>query len=525
MSVDWGGDAGRRHTDWFRNSLEMQLTAGVGVIGLIGGSLCVYLYVTTGNYPLFVLSLATTVAVMSAIGLHSLHQFVAMRELTERVGEIEDGNLDVDLETDRGDEIGDLYEAVDEMRNALRDSLAEKDAARRDAETARAELEARNERLERHAERFGRVATACAEGDLRQRMDEDVEPAAMRSIATGFNAMLDDLEPMLADVQRFADEVATASERVTERSTDLRESSDVVTERIEGIVAGAGDQREDLEAVTAELEDLSATVEEIASTAETVSERSHEVADRSRTGAASARRSIEAIEEIQTVTDETITAVEALDEEIDRIDEITGVITEIAEQTNVLALNANIETARLDGTEDADLGGIGAVAESVKRLAEDTKAGAQEVTDLVHEIEAKTEVVVEDMERTESCIEGGLADIEDSLSALRDVASLATELDDDVTSVTQATERQSRSTVEVLRHAESVAEISEETEQHARTVADTAAAQSNAIADVADDAATLSGRATHLAAMLARFETEAEAPETPGERVADPADD
>jgi methyl-accepting chemotaxis protein len=484
---------------YFRNSLELQITAGVGIIGLIGGSLCVYVFFATANYPLFVVLLAATVGIMSALGLVSVDQFVEVRELERKVERIEKGDFDVDLETDRNDEIGELYASVANMRDALEASLS-------DAEAAQQRLQRTNRRLERRAEEYGAVMGECADGDLTRRLDTDVDNHAMRSIAVSFNQMMDDIEPMFREVQTFADGVAASSEQARDRSVEMQDRTEAVAEAMGQIASGAKAQRERLDEVASEIEGLSSTSDEVATAAKTVATTSEAVADRGSAAREAAVESLSEVERIEDSTDRTIDEVETLGDLVERIDEITGFVSDVASQINLLAVNATIEASREGEEAPGANAGFDAVAREVKSLSESTKEGADEISDLVAELETQAGTVVEEVESTERHIASGLSTIEAALEEATEVTEAIEEVNGGIQKITRATERQASSAETVRTAVEDVARISHETADAARTAYRASEAQRTMIESLAERNETLRSRATDLDEAADRFE-------------------
>jgi len=135
------------------------------------------------------LSGVVTVLVVLLVGVTFLAASVgreglaALQILSERARRMEDGEFDIELETNRDDEFGEVYRALAEMRSGV-----ERQAQReREAET-------REEQIERYAAEWSARMDAVASGDLSQRFDEDVDDPELASLARSFNQMMDRLE-------------------------------------------------------------------------------------------------------------------------------------------------------------------------------------------------------------------------------------------------------------------------------------------------------------------------------------------
>ncbi|WP_435358847.1 methyl-accepting chemotaxis protein [Haloarchaeobius sp. DFWS5] len=479
---------------------------GVGLIGLIGGSLSVFLFFETANYSLFVLGLATTVAVMSSLGFGSLSQFVEVRALTEKANAVEAGDFDVELATDREDEIGELSQAIAGMRDELQASLADAERAQQASEDARKDVQVMNDHLERTAERYGLTMAACAEGDLSRRLPTDeTENEAMRAVARSFNDMLDELEPAHAEAKSFARTVARASTNAADQMDTVGERSHDVQQTVERIERGAQAQSDHITSVSADMEDLSATVEEMTATAETVAEQSAEAVSANEDGRKAVVDTAQAMRAIRDSTQEVARDVQSLHEQIDRIDRMSSTITDIASETNMLALNANIEAskARSHGRHE----GFGVVAQQVKELSSDAKDRSTEIGDLVEGVKTDTDAVVQDMRKMTTDVEAGLQAVTETLDALETVDENVDQVDDGVQTISAAIDQQATRTQSVRSKTADVAAISQGTTRAAEDVTAAADAQLSAVTTVRETNELLDSRSADLCGLLDQFDT------------------
>jgi methyl-accepting chemotaxis protein len=463
------------------------------------------------------------VVVASTGFLGYCEMYRALREINTRVGRVDDGQFDISFGVDRVDEIGETYTALEETARSLGETIDQAAAAKEDAEQARREAEDAREQAEREREQaeelsahledraaaFSATMREAADGDLSQRMAVDGESEAMAEIATAFNAMMDDIESAMADIGRFAREVATTSNEAYADAVTVEEVSGEVSDAIDEIATGADDQREMLEEVSTEMTQLSATVEEVASSARTVADTAQETADVAAEGERTAQRAIDSARAVREVIDTTVENVEALDDQMAEIGEIVGLIGDIAEQTNMLALNANIEAARAGSGEGAANGdGFAVVAGEVKQLAAETRDSAGEIEALIGETQAQTRETVEEVTTAQRHVEESVEAVREAADAFAQVAETTEETDSGIQEISDATDDQAATAQQAVSMVERVAEISRTTAAEAETVSDAAREQSASISEVSADVESLSEQAEQLQELLATFETD-----------------
>ncbi|NGM70646.1 HAMP domain-containing protein [Natronolimnobius sp. AArcel1] len=429
----------------------------------------------------------------------------SINRLREQAAEMEAGNLDVDLETDRVDEIGQLYLAFDTMRLSLRTQIDEARRARADAEAERRHTTQLNEDLTTAANQYAAVMQTAAEGDLTVRMDPDAtDTEAMEDVAAEFNGMLEQLEKTIARLTYFAGEVAEASEQVSSSSETVRTASENVADSVQSISDGAARQNDSLQDVTSELSGLSQTTREIADASSEVTEIATQTAATSTDGRDAAKEAISGVEAIERESEDAVDEIGHLEGEVAEIDRLIEQIQVVADRTNMLALNTNLEAARTSSGSSDD---FAAVAEQVKELSGNTKEAAEEVERCLERIREQTEESATAVERTSYEVNATARRVMKAAAALEDIAAYAAETKSGVEEISTATEQQLESTHEVVSEVSDIATISQETATGADTVAAATEEQTSALNEVTGSMAQLADRANKLSSALDRFET------------------
>jgi len=198
---------------------------------------------------------------------------------------------------------------------------------------------------------------------------------------------------------------------------------------------------------------------EVAKNASTAAEETEEARTRAESGAQVVDEASKAIEMINELTDRLKQNMGSLKEKAGGISQVMTVISDIADQTNLLALNAAIEAARAGEAGR----GFAVVADEVRKLAEKTMAATREVGDAISEIQSEVERNVGEMNKVAGSVKKGTELAGESHKALQEIVKLVIDVTDQVRAIATASEEQSAASEEISRSVEDIKNISEET--------------------------------------------------------------
>lgn len=282
-----------------------------------------------------------------------------------------------------------------------------------------------------------------AEGDLTTRatVTEDFTGA----IADSVNLAIDQLRELVLAINYTADKVAKSSKQTQETAIELSESSQAQAHQIAG--------------VSAAISQMVVSIEEVSKNADESDQVAKDSVGIAHNGVEVVHRSIEGMNIIRDQIQETSKRIKRLGESSQEIGNIINLINDIAEQTNILALNAAIQ-ASMAGEAGR---GFAVVADEVQRLAERSAAATRQIEILVRTIQADTNEAVASMESTTAEVVRGTKLAKDAGEALDKVQTVSHRLSDLIQNISNRATQQSQSVTHISQAMRDIQEITEKT--------------------------------------------------------------
>ncbi len=265
------------------------------------------------------------------------------------------------------------------------------------------------------------------------------------SLAHSFNKQTATLRNLITSVGSTSDQVAAFSEELSASSAETSKATEHISEVIQSVAANSQGQVDRIVGTISTLNQLVDGVGTITENASFVSTRSNETSKKSADGNVAIQTVVRQMNSINTAIGGLNTVIIELGERSNEIGEIVQVITGIAGQTNLLALNAAIEAARA-GEQGK---GFAVVADEVRKLAEQSGESAQKISSLIGNIQAETEKAVDSMQFATNEVKEGIKTVSIAGDTFIDIQEA-------ISDVTNQIEEVSASINEMFRDTESM---------------------------------------------------------------------
>ena len=288
----------------------------------------------------------------------------------------------------------------------------------------------------------------------------------------------DETGQLLGAMKIMTENLRTIISQVADTSTQVAAAANQLNSTAEHIATGAEEVAAQSATVATAGEEMSATSGDIAQNCQMAAEGAQRASQSATTGAGVVERTVTVMGQIADKVQETAKTVERLGERSDQIGAIIGTIEDIADQTNLLALNAAIEAARA-GEQGR---GFAVVADEVRALAERTTRATKEIGEMIKAIQKETKGAVAAMEQGVQQVEAGTVEAAKSGDALRDILAQVNDVAMQVNQIATAAEEQTATTSEISSNMQQITEVVQTTSQGAHESA-TAAAQLNGNAE------------------------------------------
>ena len=344
------------------------------------------------------------------------------------------------------------------------------------------------------------LSYAISRGDLTQVLNINSENE-LGKMGNNLNTMTNNLKDLVKSVSGSLDQVVATAEELSASSDQTQQSSEQICEAIQQVALGSEQQVSITNDTTKIAEEIFTGMEQITNNVQTVTNTSLEAFKRAEKGNDVVSSAINHMNNISDKVATSSQVVSVLGDKSKEIGNILSLITSIAEQTNLLALNAAIEAARA-GEQGR---GFAVVADEVRKLAEQSGSAAGNISLLINEIQREIVNAVSAMDNGTTAVNDGINMVNQAGKAfgeiLKDINYISTQMQD----VSAVTEEINAGTHNMLEAIQNVSNISDESAGNAQNVVAASEEQTALMKEVANAAETLTQMAVDLQGTMSKF--------------------
>lgn len=355
-------------------------------------------------------------------------------------------------------------------------------------------------RIKKRLSRITRALGLAGHGDLTMEV-EDHSNDEIGELTRSYNLMSTNLKDLMKKVISASDRVAASSEELTASAEQTSKATETITEAIQEVANGAEQSNEGVTDSAQALEEVTTRVQSIAESASMISEASSQATEKAKEGGVSVRKTVNQINFISRSVDESGHVLQTLDKRSQEVGTISIVISEIAEQTNLLALNAAIEAARA-GEHGK---GFAVVADEVRKLAEQSRESSAQITALITDIQQDMLNSNKSMAQVSVNVKSGLEVVQEAENKFNEILLFMEELANQIIDMAATTEEVTASIEEVSSTVSEISNVSNETSAHTQNVAASTEEQLVSIEEISLSANSLSHLAEELQEIISRF--------------------
>jgi len=299
---------------------------------------------------------------------------------------------------------------------------------------------------------FGRIESSLDfTGRLPLKGEDEVAQAA-----SAFNRLLDRLQRSLQEIAKHTTAVNSAASRVATSSTQMSIAS--------------SQQSEAASSMAATVEEMTVSINHVADRAREANDLSVSSGEQAQRGESIIGQTVVGINGIAETVRSAAEQISRLEQQSERINHVVSVIKEVADQTNLLALNAAIEAARA-GEQGR---GFAVVADEVRKLAERTTQSTQEIGSTIAEMQTSAQSAVQGIRQVVDKVEAGVSSAEQANAAIQAIGTSSRQAVNMVGDISDAIREQSMASTSIAQQVEHIAQMSEENSSASSSTSDTA---------------------------------------------------
>ena len=300
---------------------------------------------------------------------------------------------------------------------------------------------------------------------------------------------------------KTSEQLAAASEQLTASAEQSAQASNQVADSITEVAVGAQKQLQLTNSANDVVGQMSTGIEQVAQNTAIASESAEKTASSANSGGEAIETAVRQMRIIEEKTNATAGVIGELEEKSKQIGQIVEAIGSIAAQTNLLALNAAIEAARAGEAGR----GFAVVAEEVRKLAEQSEGAASQITDLIHEVQAKTANAVSFMQDGKKEVDSGANVVHLAGDSFKDILRMVQSILEQIREIAAASQQLTSGTDQVVGTVHDITRESKNAAEQTETISAATQEQAASMEEIASASKHLASMAENLQVEIRKF--------------------
>ncbi len=340
-----------------------------------------------------------------------------------------------------------------------------------------------------------------ADGDLTKELLLIKSKDEISRLADAMNLLHNNLRNSMKKVSETSETLTSHSEELSQSADEVKMGSEQVASTVQELAAGSETQANNASDLASVMNIFVETVQEANESGLRIEGNSKAVLSMTNDGAELMKQSIQQMEKIHSIVNESVEKVAGLDKQSQEISNLVTVIKDVADQTNLLALNAAIEAARA-GEHGK---GFAVVADEVRKLAEQVSNSVTDITGIVDNIQKETFIVSDSLKVGYKEVELGKTQIESTGETFEGISVAVTEMVNSITTIGKNLSEISASTQEMNSSVVEIASVSEESAAGIEQTSASVQQTSSIMEEVAGSSKHLANLAEELNTLVREF--------------------
>ncbi|MGE7948866.1 methyl-accepting chemotaxis protein [Lysinibacillus sp. NPDC093688] len=359
------------------------------------------------------------------------------------------------------------------------------------------------DRLLKPLKKVVNAANQVANGEL-VNVDLEITKDEIGNLSESINTMVSNLQHIILNIRNTSNNVSSAANQLTVNAAETYNSATNIAQDMGQITQNAEASMVMTEETAAAMEETATGIQQIADSANTAAESSISASQASERGNHVVQQVIAQMELINGSVEQIGTTINGLHINTKKISDIVSLITAIADQTNLLALNAAIEAARA-GEHGK---GFAVVADEVRRLAEQSSQSATEIYNLISTIQADSNASITVMEKGKEDVKAGMEFTNEVGEIFKEILTSSEEVASQIREISAASQQISASSEEVAASVNNIKQSAEQSSEFSSNVSSATQEQLTTMQEVKEASSSLGKTAEELQVLVTKFKLE-----------------